>query len=132
MNLRTGLLSLLFTMSACMTTVAMETPQLVAFPAGESATAIRDRLSGEDSTSYSLEAKKGQTLNVRLATDNSSNYFNIRREGADGALFIGSQEGRPAALKITQDGMYLIDVYLMRSAARRGESARFTLNVAVE
>ena len=61
-----------------------------------------------------------------------SNYFNITGPGASEALFIGSSEGTSTNFKIPSSGTYTISVYLMRSAARRGETADYDLTIYVD
>ena len=46
-------------------------------------------------------------------------------------MFIGSTKGSEAAVALPTDGIYVVRVYLMRNAARRGETAQYTLTVGV-
>lgn len=71
-------------------------------------------------------------MDVQLDTDNSSNYFNITAPGASEALFNGSISGNDTSLVVPSSGNYIIDVYLMRNAARRGETADYDLTLYVE
>jgi hypothetical protein len=55
-----------------------------------------------------------------------------RRPGSkDAAMFVGSTSGSEWTGQLAADGDYALRVYLMRSAARRNESANFTLTVGV-
>ena len=78
-----------------------------------------------------LGARGGQTLNVRLQTSNASAYFNVTRQGADEALFIGSTSGDSFSGRLPANGDYVVRVYLMRNAARRDEHANYSLSVGV-
>jgi hypothetical protein len=79
-----------------------------------------------------VRAHAGQTLTVKLASSNPSLYFNVLPPGSDNAaMFIGSQQGPEAVLRLPADGRYRIRIYLMRNAARRQEQAAYTLDVAV-
>lgn len=79
-----------------------------------------------------MRAGAGQTLNVGMKTDNASSYFNIIAPGSgDVAMFVGSTSGNQFSSVLPTDGDYSIRVYLMRNAARRNESASYTLTVGV-
>ncbi|WBU64507.1 SH3 domain-containing protein [Paracoccus aerodenitrificans] len=110
-------------------------PTPIIFPAGSSGIKVDGSVSGDGLTDYILSARRGQTLQITMTTDNASSYFNIYAPGAvpgeDEALFIGSTTGNEASLALPEDGAYLIRTYLMRSAARRDENATYTLDVSV-
>ncbi|EWY41566.1 DNA breaking-rejoining protein [Skermanella stibiiresistens SB22] len=106
--------------------------ETVRFAPGTSGTTIRDSIKGDHSVRYSLRVRAGQKMSVQLDTSNASNYFNITAPNANEALFIGSTEGNGASLAVPASGDYVIDVYLMRNAARRGETAKYELTIHVE
>lgn len=103
----------------------------VQFARGASSATLHGNLHGYDTVDYVLGARAGQTLNVRLQTSNTSAYFNITKQGADEALFIGSTSGPQFTGSLPSSGDYVVRVYLMRNAARRDEHANYTLNVSV-
>jgi hypothetical protein len=71
-------------------------------------------------------------MTVSLKTDNSANYFNVLPPGSvDVAVFVGSSGGDDWSGTLSADGEYAIRVYLMRSAARRNETAHYTLAVGI-
>lgn len=79
---------------------------------------------------YVLGASAGQRMTVEMTTSNASAYFNITAPGATEALHIGSVgelRRRPAHA----GGNYAVEVYLMRNAARRGETAEFTISFRI-
>lgn len=87
---------------------------------------------GRDAVDYVVRAAAGQTMTVALRTNNRANYFNVLPPGSrNAAVFIGSTSGKRAQVRLTASGDYRIRVYLMRSAARRNEAARFTLAVSL-
>ncbi|MFC5390502.1 hypothetical protein U0030_15270 [Brevundimonas bullata] len=88
-------------------------------------------LHGYDTVDYVLGARRGQTLNVRLQPTNASAYFNVTKQGADEALFIGSTSGSQFSGQLPANGDYVVRVYLMRNAARRDEHANYSLTVGV-
>lgn len=95
------------------------------------AQSIKAKITGDESIDYRFEASAGQTLKVTLDTANGANYFNVLREGANEAFFIGNINGTSFEGALPESGAYLIRVYLMRSAARRDESTEFTLNFSL-
>ena len=102
------------------------------FQRGEIGATIKGRIKGYHSVDYKLRARAGQFMNVGLRSDNSSNYFNVMAPGeTDVAFFIGSTEGNEFEGDLSESGDYAIRVYLMRNAARRGETANYTLEVAI-
>lgn len=104
----------------------------VKFPRGASGTTIEDSIRGDRGINYLVGVSAGQQMSVQLDTDNPSSYFNITAPGASEALFIGSISGNSTTFEIPSSGNYAINVYLMRNAARRNETANFELTIYVE
>jgi hypothetical protein len=105
----------------------------VVFAAGTESATIRGRITGRETVDYHVGAEAGQPLTVTLETDNRSNYFNVMAPGErDVAFFVGSSEGTRFAGRAPLSGFHTVRLYLMRSAARRGETADYTLTVGVE
>lgn len=112
----------------------------VRFAAGRSGTTIQDSIRGYESVLYLIDARAGQVMNVSLNPSNTATYFNVyapgRRPG-DEALATGSLTGPmvPELNRFTgalpQTGTYAISVYLYRSAARRNETSRYTLDISI-
>ena len=92
---------------------------------------VEDSLTGDEIVDYRIAAEESQILSVDLLTSNAAAYFNILPAGAEAALFIGSTSGTVADIPAPAAGDYVIRVYLMRSAARRNETADYTLAVSV-
>jgi hypothetical protein len=107
----------------------------VEFPRGSSQSTIHDSIRGRHFVDYLVRAKAGQEIQVVLETDHPSNYFNVYEPGTrpefDNAIYAGSIHGTSYETALPSDGDYLIRVYLMRSAGRRGETANYALMVAV-
>jgi hypothetical protein len=71
-------------------------------------------------------------MTVNLKTSHPAAYFNVLPPGSnDEAIFTGQVAGPHFEGKLPQDGDYKIRVYLMPSAARRSESAKYTLTAKV-
>ena len=92
---------------------------------------VEDTLIGDEIVDYTVRAERSQIISVDLLASNASTYFNILPAGSDEALFIGSTEGNVADIPAPAAGSYRIRVYLMRSAARRGESSDYVLAVSI-
>lgn len=104
----------------------------VQFAKGHSSATIQGTIKGDQTIDYTLRAKAGQTMSVMLKTGNDANYFNVLPPGSnDVAIFVGSINGNQWSGTLPADGEYKLRVYLMRSAARRNETANYTLTVGI-
>ena len=102
------------------------------FAKGTSATTVKASLKGDQTIDYTVRASAGQTMSVALKSSNLSNYFNVLPPGSTGeAIFVGSSGGDKWQGVLAADGEYTVRVYLMRNAARRNETANYTLTVGV-
>jgi hypothetical protein len=129
---RMKILLLPFLVLAPVLLFAQITTRKVSFPTGKSSTNISSSIKGEQTIDYTVSAKAGQEMKVTLTSKSTSLYFNVIPPGStDEAIFIGSSEGNKFGGTLSADGVYKIRVYLMRSAARRNESANFGLYVSV-
>jgi hypothetical protein len=96
---------------------------------GGNGTTIKGTIKGYQTVDYQLSAVAGQSIVIRFKSSNLSAYFNVLPPGSDEAIFIGSTSGNRFEAVLPSDGVYTIRVYLMRSAARRNETAKYTLEV---
>ncbi len=103
----------------------------VQFKKGTSGATIKGSIKGSQMVDYLLQAKVGQSMVVNFKPSNSSAYFNVTAPGADSSMFIGSTSGNRFEGDLPVDGVYTIRVYLMRNAARRDETAQYTLEVGI-
>jgi hypothetical protein len=105
----------------------------VTFAKGASSATVQGTLKGGNDVDYLVRAAAGQTLEVKLQGTNSQNDFNVLPPGsANVAMFVSSVSGtRSWSGILPADGDYAIRVYLGRAAARRNESSKYTLTVAV-
>jgi hypothetical protein len=113
-------------------TVADDKVVNVKFPRGASGTTLTDVVRGYDGVSYRIGVQAGQRMSLQLDTNNTSNYFNVTGPGASAAMFNGSMDGNSTTFVVPSSGTWVVNVYLMRNAARRGETAQFSLTVYVE
>ncbi|MEG3440291.1 hypothetical protein V0288_24400 [Pannus brasiliensis CCIBt3594] len=109
--------------------------QRIQFQRGQSGTTLQGKIKGDGSVDYLINARAGQTMKVQLNTDNGGNYFNIfepgKVPGRDAALFIGETNDNQFEGKLPTTGDYRIQVFLMRSAARRNETANYKLQIEI-
>lgn len=106
--------------------------EVVHFAPGSSSSTIKSSVKGYQTVQYSLSVTAGQKMSVQLDSKNSSLYFNVTAPGADAAMYNSSIDGNGTTITIPSSGKYLIDIYLMRNAARRSESASYDLTLYVE
>ncbi|WP_411868460.1 hypothetical protein [Vulcanococcus limneticus] len=105
--------------------------QRVTFRAGADSTLLQGQLKGDQTIDYSLRAGAGQTLTVELKGSNPQNYVNVMAAETDTALFIGSSSGNRFRGLLPSDGDVRVRVYLMRPAARRNETSRYSLRIGI-
>ena len=106
---------------------AQSRDERVAFAPGTSGATISGAIRGYETVDYLLGAGTGQVMTVNFAPSNPSAYFNVLAPGADTAIFNGSIDGNNFEAALPAAGDYVVQVYLMRNAARRDETAGYTL-----
>ena len=92
-------------------------------------TTVSGTISGYQFTDYQCDVKDGQSLTIDFSTDNPAAYFNLLPPYSEAAVFIGSVSGNQFESKGLTNGQYTTRVYMMRSAARRNESADYSLRI---
>lgn len=103
----------------------------IQFEKGTSGTTITGKIKGDQTVDYQLRASAGQSMVAIFRPSNLSAYFNVLPPGSDVAIFVGSTSGNRFEAQLPAEGEYTIRVYLMRSAARRNETAHYTLDVDI-
>ena len=101
----------------------------IQFKQGRARAVVTGRIKGSETVDYTVVARSGQSLTALFKPGNLSAYFNILPPDSDEAIFIGSTYGNRFEGKLSVDGTYRIRVYLMRNAARRDETSRYTLTI---
>jgi SH3-like domain-containing protein len=112
--------------------LAQDRTERVAFAPGAAGTILSGTIRGDRGVKYVLGAAAGQKMSVSMTTDNASAYFNIRRSGSDTAIYNGSVSGNSTTVALPAGGDWVVQVYLMRNAARRGEVANYRLSISIE
>jgi len=103
----------------------------IVFEPGNTSASIDGTITGYSGMDYRLRASAGQTMHVSLDTKHTGCYFNVLPPGSEAALFIGSTSGTEWTGELPVEGVYTVRVYLMRSAARRGETAKYTITFGI-
>lgn len=103
----------------------------IQFKSGADGATIKNRIEGDEIVDYLLGGKAGQTMHVTLQTSNLANTFNVLPPGSSAAIAVGAILGNNWTGTLPVDGDYTVRVYLMRSAARRNETANYTLSVGI-
>jgi hypothetical protein len=104
----------------------------VKFKSGANSATIKGSLKGYDTNNYILGANAGQLLKVSLKASNDSCYFNVDAPTGDEAMFNGSMAVGDFSGTLNADGNYKAMVYLMRNAARRSETCRYTITFEID
>lgn len=105
--------------------------QPVQFAKGKLSTTIKGVVKGDQAIDYTLRGKAGQTMSVDLKSNKGGNSFNVLPPGSEAAIAIGDTLGNKWTGQLPTDGEYRIRVFLNRSAARRNETAKYTLTVGI-
>jgi hypothetical protein len=103
----------------------------VRFRSGGDSASYQGRIRGDETARFILDARGGQVMQVSLRADNPQAYFNVTPPGGREALFVGSSEGNRFSGRLPVTGRYVIEVYLMRAAARRNEVSGFSIDIAI-
>ncbi|MAM61400.1 MAG: hypothetical protein CMH11_07905 [Maritimibacter sp.] len=93
-------------------------------------------IKGRRTITYDVSAERGQTLTVRLYSDNSATYFNVYApgDGPGDAVLANSSlvsnmvpDVNEFTAELPETGTYRVSVYLFRAAARAGEPSNFSV-----
>ncbi|MCU0790540.1 MAG: SH3 domain-containing protein [Nitratireductor sp.] len=124
-------LALVFGVLAAVPVPAQADTTTVRFRAGGDHASYSGRIRGDQTARFLIDARGGQVMQVSLRADNPQAYFNVTPPGGRAALFVGSNEGNRFSGRLPVTGRYVIEVYLMRAAARRNEVSGFSIDIAI-
>lgn len=124
-------LTMVFFAATGISALAADRTETVKFPGGASGTTISGSVKGYDGVDYLLGANAGQMMHVLFSPSNRACYFNVNEPGNDYAIFNGSASGNEFSARLTKNGNYMAQVYLMRSAARRGETCKYSISFEI-
>ena len=101
----------------------------VRFAPGEEAATVEGSISGLAPVEHRLAAGTGQTLKVTMEAESAGVYFDVVPPDRMQPLHAGARQGRSFEGELPVDGTYAVAVFLDRAAARRNETAAYTLAV---
>lgn len=116
---------------ATTTALAADRLETVRFKRGAISATLSGTIRGYDGVKYSVRAAAGQVISVLFSPSNRSCYMNVWTPGGNAATFNGSASGNEYTANLSVSGDYVIQVYLMRNAARRNETCRYKLTVEI-
>jgi len=96
---------------------------------GTEAAQVTASISGYQTVEYLVDGKTGQSLRVQIASDNAHNLFRIKAPAAVRAMYTSRPGSAAFDATLPRDGTYRVVVFLLRRAARDGESAQFSLDI---
>lgn len=111
--------------------VAADRTETIRFDRGATFKTLTGTIRGYDGVKYLVGAAAGQVMSVLFKPGNRACYMNVAAPGSETAIFNGSSTGNEYAGNLQVSGNCTIQVYLMRSAARRNESCRYGLTVEI-
>lgn len=104
----------------------------VRFEKGAHSAIVEGTITGDEIVDYVVGAAAGQQMNASLATEHGGTYFNLIAPGeTDVAMFNGSVAENQYEGTLPKGGDYKLRVYMMRAAARRGETAKYRLEIII-
>lgn len=106
----------------------------VQFAKGTSSAQMKGTFAGYDSINYTVTAKQGQQMTVKIAGSNNAN-FNVFAPGATpgAAEALGSgYVGGDWSAKLPASGNYTVQVFQTRATARKGSKVPHTLTVSIK
>ena len=106
----------------------------VSFAKGSSSATMKGNFGGYDSVNYTLSARAGQTMTVKITGSSSAN-FNVFKPGdAPGnATAVGrGSMGTDWSGALPATGKYTVQVFQMRASARRGEQVPYTVTFRIQ
>ncbi len=92
---------------------------------------IKGRIKGYEVVDHVFPAGAGESIKASMTTNLLSAYFNVTAPGAAEAMHVGSTSENKFERVAAVAGDYIARVYMMRSDARRGKTANYTLSIAV-
>jgi len=115
-----------------MITYSQVTTKKVVFPRGKSGTTIKGVCKGEQTIEYILSLGPNQALAVDMKTNVNACYFNLIAPNGDFLLAGEREDLKKFKATVTAPGDYKIQVYNMRSVARKGTPSSYTLTISAK
>jgi xanthosine utilization system XapX-like protein len=103
----------------------------VNFRPGKSSAVLVGRLVGDQAIDYVLTVKAGQKVSVTLTKAKSSAGYLVIDAGTGNGMADSNLAGTRANVVAVTDGKVKVRLFMVRAAARRGESSPFSLTISV-
>lgn len=91
--------------------------------------AYQSEIKGYGTIDYTVDVQAGEKLAVKMKSPSA--YFNVYAPNADEAVFNGSADGEQYSETVQTAGTYRVQVYLMRSQARKEVAVPYDLTIDV-
>ena len=131
MKLKSALLGVATLLAGVSTAAAVDRTETIRFERGAAFKTLAGTIRGYDGVKYQLGAAAGQVMSVLFKPRNNACYMNVVAPGSQAAIHIGSTAGNEYAGNLQASGNYTIQVYMMRSAARRNETCKYSMTVEI-
>ena len=115
--------------TVCKKAVAKKTAAAAAQNNTDDVQHIEGRISGEQTADYPLNLQPGQSLTVKLTTPHTSTHYLLMPPEGDEVLHNSALDGAEYKGTTKQGGKYRAQVYMLQSAAKRGETAPYNLTI---
>lgn len=94
------------------------------------ATSVQGRITGRKFVDHVVQASAGQSLRVNLRANNrSTSFVLLPPSSVGGAMASGELSDNHFDAVLPDDGAYTVRVFLIRAAARRGETSAYDLSM---
>jgi hypothetical protein len=103
----------------------------VAFAKGKSAATMTGSIKGDQDRTYTIDARAGQTMTVTLKSTKGNAEMNVYAPDTETAISLGALDPYEVTKILPATGRYRVQVFQMRAAARRGETASYNLTIAI-
>jgi hypothetical protein len=101
----------------------------VTFTAGAMQRSFEGAISDFEVMTYVVALRQGESLRIQLASNNASNCFDIHGPESAKPIYLGAESGSTHVHKVQKSGEYLVKVFLLRLAARDGQTAQYALEL---
>ena len=87
----------------------------------------KGKITGEEFVDYTFLAEVGKSLSIVLETNSKNAHFDLIAPGSETPIYKSGITGDRYLANVRTSGEYRARVYLVRRAARKGESASYSI-----
>lgn len=103
----------------------------VQFQKGKSGTSVDGKVTGSKNVDYTLTAKKGQLMAVKMDSAWPHPFFTVF-DPAGAVIFDGMSDGDSFSGRLPLSGKYIVRIYQKGNAKEAGETHPFKLTFAIK